>query len=358
MLVIDARNVNDAWTKAIPIIKEKGVARPSRYGPVLEYPAPVTTVYEKPWERVLFDSTRDANPFFHLFEALWMLSGRNDVAWLARFLPRMAEFSDDGLTFHGAYGYRWLQHFDMYGGGDEDETDQLGKIIRMLSANKDERRAVLQMWDPVADLGRNGKDLPCNTAAYFKVRDGKLEMTVTCRSNDIILGCLGANAVHFSILHEYMAALTGYPQGRYFQVSDSWHMYTETSAKFFRSDGSWEGDPYALQAPHHPALNIPLFEYEYAPALPFSELRNLWGRDLAKFISLAALPELTGIIAPFQFLFFNGVAAPMLSAFNAWKSGDIHTAMDIIRKRMVWCDWKIACTNWLGRRLEKQAGKR
>src|SRR4051812_37796218 len=76
--VIDVDNVNQAWPLAVRLLQSEGVPRESRYGPVLEHPEPVTTVYRKPWQRVLFDEVRDANPFFHFFESLWMLGGRND----------------------------------------------------------------------------------------------------------------------------------------------------------------------------------------------------------------------------------------------------------------------------------------
>ena len=75
MKVIHARNVNDAVVKGAELLKAGGLTQDSRAGGTLEYPEPVCTVYERPLERVLFDAIRDANPFFHLMEALWMLAG-------------------------------------------------------------------------------------------------------------------------------------------------------------------------------------------------------------------------------------------------------------------------------------------
>src|SRR5690242_8497290 len=158
MLVIDAANVNEAWAASKIHLNQHGVKRPSRVSEMIEYPEPVTTKFRFPCERVLFDPTRDCNPFFHFFEGLWMLAGRNDVAWITQFNKRMMSFSDDGVTYHAAYGHRWRHHFD--------EIDQLAGIVSLLERNHDERRAVLQMWDPTCDLGRVGKDLTCNTAVY------------------------------------------------------------------------------------------------------------------------------------------------------------------------------------------------
>ena len=47
----------------------------------------------------------------------------------------------------------------------------------------------------------------------LKIKNGRLQMTVHCRSNDIIWGTYGANAVHFSILQEYVAARIGVDLG-------------------------------------------------------------------------------------------------------------------------------------------------
>lgn len=217
MRVLNVRNVNEALPRAVRLLVDEGVPRPSRYGDVLQAPFSVTTVYDKPCERVLFSPERDANPFFHFYEMLWMIDGRNDVAGPARYAKRMATFSDNGETFHGAYGHRWAHAFG---------TDQLTTIINALAADKNDRRCVLQMWDTRLDLGKKGKDFPCNTLATFQVdANDQMHMVVFCRSNDIVWGAYGANAVHFSFLLEYVAKASGYSVGTYSQVSVNWHAY-------------------------------------------------------------------------------------------------------------------------------------
>ena len=201
------------------MLDEEGVRRDSRNGPVIMVPGGVTTVYSHPEERVVFWPQRDANPAFHLYEALWMLDGRSDVEGLARYVKQVRQYSDDGITFHGAYGNRWREWFG---------RDQLEEIASALRANPDDRRQVLQMWSANSDLGRDGKDVPCNlTATFQRNEDGLLDLTVFCRSNDIIWGCYGANAVHFSILLEYMASQIRCPVGTYTQVSVNWHAYVD-----------------------------------------------------------------------------------------------------------------------------------
>ncbi len=224
MHILDVRNVNEALPKMLQPLEEDGVRSSSRAGEVIVAPTPVTTVYRKPMERVLFSPVRDANPFFHLIEALWMLDGRRDVATLAHYVHRMSEFSDDGTTFHGAYGHRWRQWWDL---------DQLDIVTELLRKQPQSRRAVIQMWNCQSDLRslENIKDIPCNLIVTPWINGRFLDLTVFCRSNDAIWGAAGANVVQFSILQEYLATKIGVGVGSLYQVSNNFHAYDEIFEK-------------------------------------------------------------------------------------------------------------------------------
>ena len=119
MKVINCRNVNDGFIKGMDLLgRYREDVKPSRAGNVIEVPEPVATVYENSRERVLFEDVRKANPFFHLMESLWMLGGANDLEYVKVYNKRMEEYSDDGITLQGAYGFRWREHF----GGDKLST--------------------------------------------------------------------------------------------------------------------------------------------------------------------------------------------------------------------------------------------
>lgn len=248
MRVLNVRNVQEALPRALELLDFEGIQRDSRNGPVLLGPS-VATVYERPIERVIFHPERDANPFFHLYESLWMLAGRNDVAGPLKYAKNMASYSDSGDTFHAAYGHRWRRWPAKYPRVALGEPlDQLGEIALALRKNPECRRQVLAMWDPVRDLGGTGKDLPCNdTATFQRGVHGELNLTVFCRSNDIVWGAYGANAVHFSFLLEYTALWIGCPVGTYTQISVNWHGYLKTleSVKTVRSDrAGFINNPY------------------------------------------------------------------------------------------------------------------
>jgi thymidylate synthase len=321
MKVFNVRNVHQALPIVIQALQKEGVERESRNGPVLLFDQPVTTVYNKPLERVIFYSERDANPFFHLMESLWMLAGRNDVDFPAYFVKNMRNFSDDGKTFHAAYGHRWRKHFNI---------DQLEVICEMLKKDPTDRRAVLSMWDANVDgLGRQGKDFACNLQCVFHItEDKKLNMTVTNRSNDIIWGAYGANAVHFSYLLEFMAAGIGVEVGKYYQVSNNLHAYKNTLEKVKNiKEGTL--NPYDEQGIKHIKLvNTPMEE---------------WHQDLLMFMQ-----EGDNAIG-YKDEFFRKVAVPVLKAFKLYKANQFDNAKVVIQT----CKdtaWLAACYQWLDRR--------
>ena len=85
MQVLEVRNVHDALIRGVDLLEAENFREQTRNGEVYRSKTPVTTVYEKPKERVLFWEERDANPFFHFMEGLWMLTGRNDLEFVKRY---------------------------------------------------------------------------------------------------------------------------------------------------------------------------------------------------------------------------------------------------------------------------------
>lgn len=345
MKIIRVPSAHAGLFLGMQLLADDHMVRDSRAGQVLVSTEPVTTVYLHPKNRVVFQPERDANPFFHFMEGLWMLAGRNDTTWIGDYNSSLAQFSDDGVTFHGAYGYRWRNWFveplpgsvGLDGAPDDWQPfDQLVQVANMLKGNKDERRAVLAMWDAENDLGRQGKDVPCNTHIYFSVVNGSLDMMVCNRSNDIIWGCYGANVVHMSMLHEVMAAWIGVPVGLYRQMSNNYHAYLEVFEKT---------KPILERGYYDPYVNEPLS--------PFSMVNTdieTWFQDLAMFMN-------EGPIIGFKDPFFRRVVTPMALSWAAFKNKGDEDRFDKaleITEQIIAHDWRLACTEWLTRRRLKQ----
>jgi thymidylate synthase len=344
MYTIDATNVNDAFFRGVRLLINKGERKKSRARAVLVMDAPVMTIYRQPTQRVLFHSKRDANPFFHLMEALWMLAGWADAKWLDQFVSDFSKrFAEEDGIQHGAYGFRWRYHFDLEGG--MGEVDQLETIVRLLKKNSEDRRIVLTMWDPMADLGRDKKDIPCNTHVYFRVRevterdaDGHpgvlrlLDMTVCCRSNDAVWGAYGANAVHFSVLQEYMATRVGVTVGRYYQLSNNFHVYENVLEKLMPFER--EPDPYQADVKQRVFTT---------PVVTFPD----------SFDS-ACSAFMHGKVGPFTNSFFHSIALPMKLANAAWKRKDYDNALALINMMPLNNDWRLAAYEWMRRRMLKK----
>jgi thymidylate synthase len=376
------RNVNDAFLTIVSGIHSGNILTevyPSRAGEVMVIPEPVTITYTNPSEKVLFNRARDCNPFFHLYEALWMLAGRNDVAPLSYYNSQIADIaSDDGKTFNGAYGYRWRHFTGVYPeaypvGG----VDQLKILIEHLRNNPWSRRAVLSMWNVEDDLLKveETKDVCCNLNVHFLVRSGTcrscdgtgryespgegpgqfatdcsdcagkphdvpryLDMTVYNRSNDLIWGSLGANVVHFAMLQEYVAGKLGLDVGDYHQFSDNLHAYTER----------WEPEKWLREYDSPTMHDLPPDPYEMNDIGSYllgdePDYRIQWlvddqwvdpvGRDARDYGNG----------------FLEYVALPMCSAFQAHKRRDYEMArrmLGFVRAT----DWRLAGTEWIERR--------
>jgi len=259
-----------------------------------------------------------------------MLAGRNDVKFLASMVPSIKQFSDDGDVFHGAYGHRWRKWFNF---------DQLKEIADNLKKNPDCRRQVLSMWSATADLSSGSKDVPCNTHVYFsRDRDGVLNMTVCNRSNDAVWGALGANVVHFSVLQEFLAHQIGCDVGRYWQVTNNLHLYTDRHAGLmeelaqyaFPSTAFQITDPYAGG---HVRPYPVTFSYQDV---------HLWVNS----------PYDLGHTDPF----LRKVALPMKMAVAAFVANEPPDKYDRGLGRVAEmpedCDWRIAAETWLHQKRE------
>lgn len=349
MILLRTTNVNAALPEAARQVLLYGKDQKTRNGLAKVIRGTFATVYERPWERVLESPERDANPFFHLMEALWMLAGRNDVAFPTNFNLGFADYSDDGISFHGAYGFRWRNWFG---------HDQIRHIVEELTENPESRRSVLQMYDARFDHSaarRGGKDIPCNLMATFQVNPGEdqdgedasLDMVVFNRSNDLIWGAYGSNVVHFSMLQELIARELGLSVGEYTQVSANTHVYekhwpllqTLANREQFADPGV--EDPYARRWNHRELLS------------PDETLAQFL-EDCA-FLCLEPLYEEQRLISPgyFRTRFFHHVVVPMWNAVVTRRREDTPRALqNLMESGSATNDWLNAGRAWLARRIK------
>lgn len=114
---------------------------------------------------------RKLNYKFMAAEAYWMLTGDDSTAGIVPWNKHIAEFSDDGLKFFGAYGPKIVS--------------QLEHVVRSLVRDPETRQAVINIW---RENPPRTKDVPCTTTMAFAIRGGRLNAHVFMRSNDVWLG--------------------------------------------------------------------------------------------------------------------------------------------------------------------------
>lgn len=365
MYVVHSHNADNALYEGLNLMTDANMVRvdSSRNGPVLRFNRPLASVYEQPRLRVLFAPTRENNPFFSLFESLWMLAGRNDLAFVNRFVGQMAAYSDDGVTLNGAYGHRWRKHFGV---------DQLEFIINELSANPNSRRAHLSMWDAAHDvpmlMNGGGKDFPCNVSACFDLTDDLLSLTVYNRSNDLVWGAYGANLVHFSFLQEYVACALGVGIGAYTQVSNNAHIYTENPVVKKLISVSQEG--YAsltsafvqdmIKLRNRDGYNNPIINT--SPLLFDFGQRSQFESDLEQFFTyFDRSGRLPTTHLEYKTGFFRSIVQPMATAFEFYRDDLLKEASDYLdnlcEHNHIWYDWLCNAGEWLDRRITARAAK-
>ena len=211
-------NIPEMYSELMLTIRMFGVREDTRNGAVLTLQEPLIVKVRNPRERILNDEVRLANPFFHVMEFVWMMAGSNDAEWIGNFNQQMLTYAEDDGHLHAAYGHRWMKAFGM---------NQISTIIRRLKADPRDRRCVLGMWSPQFDLDIEAKDIPCNTHIYFRVVKDRLNMLVCNRSNDVIWGMTGANAVHMTMLQEVIARASGIELGEYHVITNNAHVYCD-----------------------------------------------------------------------------------------------------------------------------------
>lgn len=340
MRVINARNVNEALELGLNLIKGSGIHMNSRNGATIEVDSPVATTYRAPQERVLISKERDANPFFHLMEAMWIIAGRDDVKFLTEFNKRMADYSDDGEIFNAPYGYRLRNHFSDEGKCD---LDQLDSVINILKNDPYSRQAVCQIWDTY-DLEKDTLDKACNMSIVFRIREGKLNMTVYNRSNDMIWGKYGANVVQFSMIQEYVAAHLDVSIGAYTHVTNSFHVYITGPGgevykrlRTYNSRGSF--NPYHRSVKRMEIMcNDEIADIEHDIKMFFNTYDQFNLKELGEMLC-------------WQSDYFRNLIMPMLCVYLVYKDNGAVKALEQV-KNIKADDWRIAATMWLENRIK------
>ncbi len=189
----------------IDAIVNKGTKTTSRAGDIHALYNVFFTL-ENPRSRHLNLKGRKNNIFAMIAETFWVLAGDDRVdPFLSFFLPRAHEFSDDGVTWRGAYGPRLYQHKqleDAIAIFEEEGLQTRKSTIAIYLPEKDTKESLQAIYRL-----EKTKDRPCNNMIHFFVTPDKaLHMNVYQRSGDVIWGMGSINVFEWTVLQEFVAA--------------------------------------------------------------------------------------------------------------------------------------------------------
>ena len=213
--VFEGKTVNDVWDQAYTALvkqAEKGWSSDSRDGEVVGEICDAVFCVEDPTRNIVISPIRKMPMRYAVGELAWYLSGSNRVSDISRFAKKWVDISDDGETNNSAYGYRIFTKFGF---------DQWNHVKNMLQKDPNSRQAVIHIKD--AD-NKPTKDTPCTVYLQFLLRDGKLNLSVHMRSNDIWMG-VPYDMFSFCFLQMKMAMELGVEIGEYHHYAGSLHMY-------------------------------------------------------------------------------------------------------------------------------------
>lgn len=162
-----------------------------------------------PRDRIIFSKERKWDITYALGEFLWYICADNSVQTISYYAQSYDKFSDDGKTLYGAYGPRI--------------KNGINSIISKLKNDSDTRQAVLLFWRE-KDMDQKTKDLPCTLTLQFFIRDNKLNLITSMRSNDIWLGSTN-DIFCFTLLQEYISNALNIEIGFYQHITGSLHLY-------------------------------------------------------------------------------------------------------------------------------------
>lgn len=216
MLYVEGWSVTEVFTSAVAAVVREGRSVSPRGVPTVEV-MPAHLCLREPRARLLDAACgRRINPAFAAAEALWVLAG-SDGPWIYGFNACLRDFADDGVL-RGAYGPR-LRAWPGPGGA----VDQLAEVRRLLTRDRDTRRATVCLFDPARDF-TVARDVPCTVTYRFFIRDGRLEMHTSMRSQDLWLG-LPYDLFTATVLQELLAGWCGVEVGAYHHEVSSLHLY-------------------------------------------------------------------------------------------------------------------------------------
>jgi len=199
---LEGKTIAETWIKIIQRIRRTGIVRPS--------------AYDNQWQELvdLIAIVTDEPKDFFFPEPNYLPVSRD---FLAEYIALTIEDTpfQEGVKY--SYGNRMRSHFGI---------DQISQAIQTLSQNPNSTRVVISLWDAQLDSKVNSSP-PCLNHIWLRVRENKLILTATFRSNDMFSAWV-ANAFGLRALQQHICdRLPEIEPGELITISQSAHIYDD-----------------------------------------------------------------------------------------------------------------------------------
>ncbi|MBA5248668.1 MAG: hypothetical protein FE834_03915 [Gammaproteobacteria bacterium] len=217
-------NINEVYLDAIKYIRNNGLIvnsvsddrsvgsffgngeRP--YKEVLGY----SFVLDNPRSRIVTSYHRKASLGFAIANSLWVLNARSDVKSISFYNKLGKAFSDNGKYYESAFGKRIFTDYNSW-----------NYAKALLQSDTNTRRALIPIFLP-KDLIDRPFDTPCASYIHLLIRDNKLDMILSMRSQSVIM-VFPYDLFLFTILQEFFTLQLNVELGKLHYYCDSFHYY-------------------------------------------------------------------------------------------------------------------------------------
>lgn len=166
---------------------------------------------ENPMDNEITTSWRKFSLSYAKKEWEWYLSGWPYVTEIKKYAKIWDKMHGGDDRVNSNYGYQWIRN------------GQLAKCIDQLKDNPNSRQAWISIYDG-KEKDDYKYDTPCTMCVGFDIKNGKLDMTVIMRSNDLIYG-FANDQYCFSRLQQMVADHLQLPVGTYTHFAHDLHIY-------------------------------------------------------------------------------------------------------------------------------------
>jgi len=195
---IRARTISDAWHRGLGLIWRQGAEITDERGTKIREILSLQVVVEDPYREMI----------------------PTEYSWNEERLEEYARqlLSGNNPGFEYTYGER-LRAWHL---PDTPSLDQIEQVILRFKASANTRRATAVTWIAPVDAFKD--EVPCMIVDDFKLRDGRLHLSIFFRSHDFA-GAYPANLYGLARLLQYVSREIGAKPGSISTTSASAHIY-------------------------------------------------------------------------------------------------------------------------------------